>query len=311
MEITTSLFGDMLPASLQQQPNQGYSPDYYGQMQQYYSGYMPGQQLNTAPLQEWYGSEPNIPYGGTTFAPRAQPTPASQPSISTGVEGSSGGGYGDGPSQGTASTDLFEQLQSLNNPFTQGLLSLMPFGLGGALGGYQGATVANQLNDVVGLYGGTLGDQVSPFGAAVQGLFGMTPDTVQAATTLAGQFDDVGQFAGYAQAATDPVLGSIVNALAANAPEGLTAQQYGGLAQGVGQAINETLAANPTLGYESAAALTASNMGVNMGAPVGSTFGPDNVDVGGGWNPGGSTEGAGAGVGAGNGGGGIGAGEGL
>lgn len=267
MEITASLFGDMLPASLQQQTNQGYSPDYYGQMQQYYSGYMPGQQLNTAPLQDWYGSESNIPYGGTTFAQRAQPTPTPQPSTSTGVDGSSGGGSGDysGASGSQAPTDPMQQLLNLNSPLAQGMLSLLPYGLGGALGGYQGATSANQLNDIVGLYGGTLGDKTNPSLSALQGLFGMTPDSVKSAGALAGQFDNIGQFAGYMQAGTDPLLGSIVNNLADLAPEGLTPQQYGTIAQSVGDQINQTLASNPTMSYEDAAAVTGFNLGVSVG----------------------------------------------
>lgn len=237
MEITASLFGDMLPASLQQQPNQGYSPDYYGQMQQYYSGYMPGQQLNTAPLQDWYGSESSIPYGGTTFAKRAQPTPTPQPSASTGVEGSSGGGSGDysGTSGSQAPTDPMQQLLNLNSPLAQGMLSFMPYGLGGALGGYQGATSANQLNDIVGLYGGTLGDKTNPLLGALQGLFGSTPAGVQAANSLAQQFQDIGIFAGYMEAGTDPVIGAMTAALQGDRQ--LNAQEYGTLGLSVGSQI--------------------------------------------------------------------------
>lgn len=265
MEITASLFGDMLPASLQQQPTQGYSPDYYQQMQQYYSGYLPGQSLDTTALQDWYGSESNIPYGGTTFAPRAQPTPVSQSSEPIGTDYSSGGGSDNTSFNGEMTTDLFEQLQNLNSPLSQGLLSFMPYGLGGALSGYQSADVANQINDIVSLYGGTLGDKTNPGLAALQGLFGMTPDSVKSAGALAGQFDNIGQFAGYMQAGTDPVLGSIVNNLADLAPEGLTPQQYGTIAQSVGDQINQTLASNPTMSYEDAAAVTGFNLGVSVG----------------------------------------------
>jgi hypothetical protein len=265
MEITASLFGDMLPASLQQPTTQGYSPDYYGQMQQYYSGYMPGQQLNTAPLQDWYGSESNIPYGGTSFAQRAQPSPATQPTYSVNGNDSSGGGDSSNPLESYVTFDLLEQLQNLNNPLAQGLLSLVPFGLGGAIGGYANADAANQLNDIVGLYGGSLGEKANLLSAAAQGLFGMTPDSVQAAGTLAGQFDNMGQLAGYMQAGTDPVLGSIVNSLAERAPNGLTAQQYGTIAQAIGEQINNTLAANPSLSYADAAAVTSFGLGLSAG----------------------------------------------
>lgn len=75
-EITASLFGDMLPDALKQQTTQGYTPEYFNQVQDYYQGYLPGQSLNSQQLKDWYGStmaggstSSGIPYGGISFAP--------------------------------------------------------------------------------------------------------------------------------------------------------------------------------------------------------------------------------------------------
>jgi len=267
-EITASLFGDMLPDSLKQQTTQGYTPEYFNQVQNYYQGYLPTQSLDTQALQDWYGNSSQVNYGGNTYAQPAQSPATTQPPPSAPIGGDTGSsGYDSSTGLNPQEYDLFGNIQNLNNPLVQALLSLAPYGLGGALGGYQSALNANQLNDVVGLYGGTLGDEVNPFTSALQGLFGASPDTVQASQSLANQFGTTGQFAGYMQAGTDPVLGGIVNSLAGLAPEGLTAQQYGTIAQSVGQQINETIASNPGLSYAEAAAITASNLGVNTSAP--------------------------------------------
>lgn len=103
MEITSALFSDLLPAALQQkQTSQGYTPDYYSQVQDYYAGYLPGQETDTQALKNWYGSSmaggtagSSIPYGGIGVAPSAntinQLAPLFQGLAATNAAGSTGG----------------------------------------------------------------------------------------------------------------------------------------------------------------------------------------------------------------------------
>lgn len=280
-----SLLGSVEPAI-----SSPYTQDYYNQLEQYYNSY----NANPTPadigmLKDWYSQDTFQP-GASISLPDA-PTPAPTVTADQALAGlTSGSSSGDVTAALDSITDPAQQLLALQNPVVKAALQMAPMGLGGALGGYVGAQAANQLNSILGLYGGTPADQVSPFGSAVLGLFGITPDSIGAASITANQFaagpNTTGTIAGYMQAATDPVLGGIVNALASQAgPNGLTPVEYGTIGQAVGQAINETMASNPSLSYESAAALTASNLGVDAGYSVGSTYGPDNVDVGGGWSP--------------------------
>lgn len=238
---------------------QAYTPEYFNTIQNYYSGYLPNQNINTQMLSDWYGNGGNLNYGGNTYAQPVQSTPVNQPAPP--VE-SSGGDYDQSFSSTPANTDIVNQVQNLNNPVTQGLLSALPLGIGGAVGGYTGATLANQLNEIVNLYGGELGKNVNPMLGALQGFFGLTPDTSKAAGIFSNQFDNTAQMAGYMQAATDPVLGSIVNNLV---NPNTTAKDYGNIAAMVGQQINEILAANPQLSYEDAAAVTSFGFGLNTG----------------------------------------------
>jgi hypothetical protein len=268
-----------------------YTPEYYNQLEQYYNTYTPAQApVDRGMLEGWYNTS-FTPEASISLPSAASTSQGSSAGAAAGLLGaaSDGGGIGDAVTSVTDLNDVINQLQALQNPVVQAAFGALPFGLGGALGGYLGSQAANQLNDIVGLYGGTLGQQVNPLSSTVMGLFGFTPDTVQSAQSLAGQFGNTSTMAGYMQAATDPVLGGIVNSLANQAPNGLTAEQYGTIAQSIGQQINETIAANPGLSYQSAAALTASNLGIDPGYGVGTTYGPDNVDVGGGWSPGGDT----------------------
>lgn len=269
-----------------------YTPEYFNQLEQYYQTYAPEQApVDRGILEGWYGQDTFQP--GASISLPAAPVSES-PSGSTAaaaLAGLTGGSSsGDVMSSLNSITDPAQQLLALQSPIVQAALNLAPFGLGGALGGYVGANAANQVNSILGLYGGTPAEQVSPFASAIMGLFGITPDSVNAASITANQFNmgnnTIGALAGYMQAATDPVLGGIVNALASQAgPNGLTPQEYGVIGQSIGQQIQETMTQNPGLSYEAAGALTASNLGINAGYDVGSTFGPDNVDVGGGWSP--------------------------
>jgi hypothetical protein len=272
---------------------QTYTPEYFQQLENYYTSYNANPTpVDTQMLQDWYGQATFSP-GASISLPSAPATPTDGVNSllsSLAASNSGGGGSSEAMASINAMTDPAQQLIALQNPITQALLSLAPMGLGGAISGFAGANAANQFNQIAGLYGGEVPGQISPALAALQGLFGYTPDAITAAQTLANQFnmgeDTTGVFAGYMQAATDPVLGSIVNSLASQAgPNGLTPQEYGVIGQAIGQQIQETMTANPGLSYESAGALTASNLGIDTNAPVGSTYGPDNVDVGGGWSP--------------------------
>lgn len=269
-----------------------YTPEYFNQLEQYYQTYAPEQApVDRGMLEGWYGQGTFQP--GASISLPAAPVSES-PSGSTAaaaLAGLTGGSSsGDVMSSLNSITDPAQQLLALQSPIVQAALNLAPFGLGGALGGYVGANAANQVNQILGLYGGTPAEQVNPFASAIMGLFGITPDSVNAASITANQFNmgdnTIGALAGYMQAATDPVLGGIVNALAEQAgPNGLTPQEYGVIGQSIGQQIQETMTQNPGLSYEAAGALTASNLGIDAGYDVGSTYGPDNVDVGGGWSP--------------------------
>lgn len=278
---------------------QTYTPEYFKQIEDYYNAYNANPApVDTQMLQDWYGQATFQP-GASISLPSAPSTPTDGVNslLSSLAASNSSGGSSEAMASINAMTDPAQQLIALQNPITQALLSLAPMGLGGAISGFAGANAANQFNQIAGLYGGKVPGQISPALAALQGLFGYTPDAITAAQTLANQFnmgpDTTGTFAGYMQAATDPVLGSIVNSLASQAgPNGLTPQEYGVIGQSIGQQIQETMTANPGLSYEAAGALTASNLGIDMNAPVGSTFGPDNVDVGGGWSPAGDSGGS-------------------
>lgn len=269
-----------------------YTPEYFNQLEQYYQTYAPEQApVDRGMLEGWYGQGTFQP-GASISLPAAPVSEASSGSTAAAaLAGLTGGSSsGDVMSSLNTITDPAQQLLALQSPIVQAALNLAPFGLGGALGGYVGANAANQVNQILGLYGGTPAEQVNPFASAVMGLFGITPDSVNAASITANQFNmgdnTIGALAGYMQAATDPVLGGIVNALAEQAgPNGLTPQEYGVIGQSIGQQIQETMTQNPGLSYEAAGALTASNLGIDAGYDVGSTYGPDNSDVGGGWSP--------------------------
>lgn len=273
-----------------------YTPEYFNQLEQYYQTYAPEQApVDRGMLEGWYGQGTFQP-GASISLPAAlvseAPSGATAAAALAGLTG--GSSSSDVMSSLNSITDPAQQLLALQSPIVQAALNLAPFGLGGALGGYVGANAANQVNQILGLYGGTPAEQVNPFASAIMGLFGITPDSVNAASITANQFNmgdnTIGALAGYMQAATDPVLGGIVNALAEQAgPNGLTPQEYGVIGQSIGQQIQETMTQNPGLSYEAAGALTASNLGIDAGYDVGSTYGPDNVDVGGGWSPAGDS----------------------
>lgn len=257
--------------------NLTYSPEYFNQLQNYYNSY----NANPTPadigmLKDWYGQGTFQPGASISLpdAPIAPPTVTADQALANLTSGSSSG---DVTSALDSITDPAQQLLALQNPLVKAALGYMPFGLGGALGGYVGANAANQVNQILGLYGGTPAEQVNPFASAIMGLFGITPDSVNAASITANQFaagpNTTGTIAGYMQAGTDPVLGGIVNQLAEKAAPGtLSAVDYGTIGQAIGQQINEVLAST-TLSYPEAAAVVASSVGVDPGTVSGLNFG--------------------------------------
>ena len=92
--IVPSLFSNELLNLPQAAEPSGYTPEYFNKIQQYYSGYLPGQTLDTEALADWYKSSGNIPFGGTSFA--TAPSAAAAPS--TGLLGGDTGGGGGGDS---------------------------------------------------------------------------------------------------------------------------------------------------------------------------------------------------------------------
>lgn len=92
--IVPSLFSNELLNLPQAAEPSGYTPEYFNKIQQYYSGYLPGQTLDTEALADWYKSSGNIPFGGTSFA--TAPSAAAVPS--TGLLGGDTGGGGGGDS---------------------------------------------------------------------------------------------------------------------------------------------------------------------------------------------------------------------
>lgn len=81
----TRLFSDFLPQ------NVAPTNTYYDQLQRTYNQILPGQPLDTAALQNWYGNNQGLNFGGTIFAPPAAPVTATQTSggLLTGTEGGS------------------------------------------------------------------------------------------------------------------------------------------------------------------------------------------------------------------------------
>lgn len=256
--------------------NNPYTPEYFNQLEQYYNSYNANPNpVDTSMLQDWYGQATFQPGASISLpaAPVAAPTVTADQALA-GL--SSGSSSSDVTSALNTITDPAQQLLALQNPVVKAALGFMPFGLGGAISGYAGGTAANQLNSILGLYGGTPAEQVNPYASALLGLFGITPDSITAATTTANQFNmgdnTTGVIAGYMQAGTDPVLGGIVNQLAEQAgPNGLTPQEYGTIGQAIGQQINEVIAST-NLSYPEAAAVVASSVGVNPGSVGGLDF---------------------------------------
>lgn len=247
-----------------------YTQEYFNQLQDYYKSYNANPNpVDVGMLQDWY-SQSNFQPGASISlpaAPVATPTTTAEQALA-GLTSSSSSS--DVTSALNEITDPAQQLIALQNPVVKAALGFMPFGLGGAISGYAGANAANQFNQIAGLYGGQVPDQVNPYGSAILGLMGFTPEAIQAASTLANQFNagsnSTGVFAGYMQAGTDPVLGNIVNQLAEQAAPGtLSAIDYGTIGQAVGQQINEVIAATD-LSYEQAAAVVASSMGLDSSA---------------------------------------------
>ena len=88
--IVPSLFSSELSNLPQAPQTPAYGPEYFNKVQQYYSGYLPGQTLDTQALSDWYSSSKNIPFGGTYFAPA--PSAGSTTGL---LGGDTGGGGGD------------------------------------------------------------------------------------------------------------------------------------------------------------------------------------------------------------------------
>ena len=100
--IVPSLFSSELSNLPQAPQTPAYGPEYFNKVQQYYSGYLPGQTLDTQALSDWYSSSKDIPFGGTYFAP--SPSAGS----STGLLGGDTGGGGGGDSMQSAPSEQLD-----------------------------------------------------------------------------------------------------------------------------------------------------------------------------------------------------------
>jgi len=100
--IVPSLFSSELSNLPQAPQTPAYGPEYFNKVQQYYSGYLPGQTLDTQALSDWYSSSKNIPFGGTYFAPSPSVVP------STGLLGGDTGGGGGSDSMQSAPSEQLD-----------------------------------------------------------------------------------------------------------------------------------------------------------------------------------------------------------
>lgn len=142
---------------------------------------------------------------------------------------------------------------SLFNPvpgWAKGVIGGVMPGMGAVIGagqGYNNAVGTNAMNTALGAYGSEGFGEVDPAMAALWGAFGITPDSVQGAQTMAGYFDNPESMFGYMAAGVDPAISQIVSyALATQAGQTQmtpTAQDVGAMGNQIGEQINAAIAA--------------------------------------------------------------------
>lgn len=120
MADVTGLFSEFLPQ------NSAPANDYLSQLQRTYNEILPGQPLDTSALQNWYGSNQGIPFGGISYSPETV-NMAEQRRLAGLLTGGGGGG-GDSAQQESAWSQLtptqqaaFYAANPLFSTITQGL----------------------------------------------------------------------------------------------------------------------------------------------------------------------------------------------
>lgn len=120
MADVTGLFSEFLPQ------NSAPANDYLSQLQRTYNEILPGQPLDTGALQNWYGSNQGIPFGGISYSPETV-NMAEQRRLAGLLTGGGGGG-GDSAQQESAWSQLtptqqaaFYAANPLFSTITQGL----------------------------------------------------------------------------------------------------------------------------------------------------------------------------------------------
>jgi hypothetical protein len=142
---------------------------------------------------------------------------------------------------------------SLFNPvpgWAKGVIGGVMPGMGVVIGagqGYNNAVGTNAMNTALGAYGSEGFGEVNPAMAALWGAFGITPNSVKGAQTMAGYFDNPESMFGYMAAGVDPAISQIVSsALATQAGQTQmtpTAQDVGAMGNQIGEQINAAIAA--------------------------------------------------------------------
>jgi hypothetical protein len=142
---------------------------------------------------------------------------------------------------------------SLFNPvpgWAKGVIGGVMPGMGAVIGagqGYNNAVGTNAMNTALGAYGSEGFGEVNPAMAALWGAFGITPNSVKGAQTMAGYFDNPESMFGYMAAGADPAISQIVSyALATQAGQTQmtpTAQEVGAMGNQIGEQINAAIAA--------------------------------------------------------------------
>lgn len=215
-----------------------YTPEYYNQLQQYYSAYLPGQQLNTAGLQNWYAGAGDIPYGGTSFAPAATSTQGLFSGMGEGGSaGDAGGLLGGGPA-----TDDVGLAQSTNiSPIAVSLAATL-----GSLLGIPGMSLVSLNNRALANALTNMGynSAVAQNVATVAAQLGLDPSNPANAAAISAAIDSLSGFsAGTTSATTGPggtggtAAAAGAAAAAAAAEAGYSAAAQGAAAQAAADAV--------------------------------------------------------------------------
>lgn len=240
-----------------------YTPEYYNQLQQYYSAYLPGQQLNTAGLQNWYAGAGDIPYGGTSFAPAATSTQGLFSGMGEGGSaGDAGGLLGGGPA-----TDDVGLAQSTNiSPIAVSLAATL-----GSLLGIPGMSLVSLNNRALANALTNMGynSAVAQNVATVAAQLGLDPSNPANAAAISAAIDSLSGFsAGTTSATTGPAgTGGAAASASAAAAEAAAAAGYGAAAQGAAAQA----AADAVLGGASAEDAAAAGLAAGFGAEFGAS----------------------------------------